>query len=80
MAGSLALFHKLEKTELPLGLLNLMRTVRGSFVFPLVRPPTYKYWRHDYLLFTALASQPPRFSFGEGSFPLAKVLSELVFL
>ena len=72
MVGNLALFRKLEKTELPLGLLNLTRAARGSFVFPLARPPpTYKYWRRDCVFYFSLPLLPSLLAFC-----FAKVLSE----
>ena len=75
LAGNVALIRKFEKTVLPLGLSSLTRAARGSFVFPLARPPTYKYWRRDCFTFhcpcfpaSSLFLWRRFFSFGEGSF------------
>jgi len=76
LAGNLALFHKLEKTELPLGLL-ILRVQHGvlSSFHSLAPPPTYKYWRRDCVFYFSLPLPPSLLAF-----PLAKVLSEHVFL
>ena len=78
LAGNVALIHKFKKTVLPLGHLSLTRATRGSFVFSLTRSPlSYKYWRHNFYFYfyLSLPLLPCLLAF-----PLAKVLSELVFL
>ena len=78
------MFRKLEKTELPLGLLILrvQRGVLSSFHFVAMRvvglsrsPPTYKYRRRDCVFYFSLPLLPSLLAFC-----FAKVLSERRFL